>query len=162
MERIDTDVVIVGAGAAGLTAATKLVGAGRSVVVLEARDRVGGRLWTDTIEGAMLEIGGQWVSPDQDALIETLDDLGLETYSRYREGENVYIDKGGVRRLSRARSSPFRRGPRARSSASSRSSTSSSRRSTPTSRGRTPRPRSSTRSRSRTGSRRRPTTKRRA
>ena len=40
----------------------------------------------------MLEIGGQWVSPDQDALIETLDDLGLETYSRYREGENVYID----------------------------------------------------------------------
>ncbi len=99
MERIDTDVVIVGAGAAGLTAATKLVDAGRSVVVLEARDRVGGRLWTDTIEGAMLEIGGQWVSPDQDALIETLDDLGLETYSRYREGENVYIDKGGVRRL---------------------------------------------------------------
>ncbi len=99
MERIDTDVVIVGAGAAGLTAATKLVGAGRSVVVLEARDRIGGRLWTDTIEGAMLEIGGQWVSPDQDALIETLDDLGLETYSRYREGENVYIDKGGVRRL---------------------------------------------------------------
>lgn len=99
MERIDTDVVIVGAGAAGLTAATKLVQAGRSVVVLEARDRVGGRLWTDTIEGAMLEIGGQWVSPDQDALIETLDDLGLETYSRYREGENVYIDKDGVRRL---------------------------------------------------------------
>ncbi|GAA1767925.1 flavin monoamine oxidase family protein [Agromyces humatus] len=99
MERIDTDVVIVGAGAAGLTAATKLVNAGRSVVVLEARDRVGGRLWTDTIEGAMLEIGGQWVSPDQDALIETLDELGLETYSRYREGENVYIDKDGVRRL---------------------------------------------------------------
>ena len=99
MERIDTDVVIVGAGAAGLTVATKLVDAGRSVVVLEARDRVGGRLWTDTIEGAMLEIGGQWVSPDQDALIETLDDLGLETYSRYREGQNVYIDKDGVRRL---------------------------------------------------------------
>jgi putrescine oxidase len=43
----------------------------------------------------MLEIGGQWVSPDQDALIETLDELGLETYPRYREGVNVYIGPEG-------------------------------------------------------------------
>ncbi|MFC5789464.1 FAD-dependent oxidoreductase [Agromyces tardus] len=98
MQRIDTDVVIVGAGAAGLTAATELVKAGRTVVVLEARDRVGGRLWTDEIDGAMLEIGGQWVSPDQDALIETLDELGLETYPRYREGVNVYLAPDGTRR----------------------------------------------------------------
>ena len=96
MQRIDTDVVIVGAGAAGLTAATELVKAGRSVVVLEARDRVGGRLWTGEVDGAMLEIGGQWVSPDQDALIETLDELGLETYPRYREGVNVYIGPDGA------------------------------------------------------------------
>lgn len=95
MQRIDTDVVIVGAGAAGLTAATELVKAGRDVVVLEARDRVGGRLHTDVIDGAMLEVGGQWVSPDQDALIETLDELGLETYPRYREGVNVYIGPDG-------------------------------------------------------------------
>ncbi|AWB94575.1 putrescine oxidase [Agromyces badenianii] len=99
MERIDCDVVIVGAGASGLTAANTLKDAGRSVVVLEARERIGGRLWTDDIDGAMLEIGGQWVSPDQDALIETLAELGLETYSRYREGENVYIDASGERRL---------------------------------------------------------------
>src|SRR5688572_17034459 len=95
MERIDCDVVIVGAGASGLTAATRLRDAGRSVVVLEARDRAGGRLWTDDVDGAMLEIGGQWVSPDQDALIETLDDLGLETYPRYREGVNIYIGPDG-------------------------------------------------------------------
>jgi putrescine oxidase len=95
MERIDCDVVIVGAGASGLTAATRLKAAGRSVVVLEARDRVGGRLWTEEIDGAMLEIGGQWVSPDQDALIETLEELGLETYPRYREGVNVYLGPGG-------------------------------------------------------------------
>lgn len=92
---ITTDVVVIGAGATGLTAAADLVKAGHSVVVLEARDRVGGRLWTNSIEGQMYEIGGQWVSPDQTALIATLDELGLETYSRYREGESVYIGRDG-------------------------------------------------------------------
>lgn len=96
MTEITRDVVIVGAGAAGLTAANELRKAGLSVAVLEARDRVGGRLWTDVIDGAMLELGGQWVSPDQDALIETVADLGLETFSRYREGESVYVGPDGV------------------------------------------------------------------
>jgi putrescine oxidase len=96
MSEITRDVVIVGAGAAGLTAANELRKAGLSVAVLEARDRVGGRLLTDVIDGAMLEVGGQWVSPDQDALIETVADLGLETYSRYREGESVYIGPDGA------------------------------------------------------------------
>ncbi|MDJ1114805.1 flavin monoamine oxidase family protein [Microbacterium dauci] len=89
------DVVVIGAGAAGLTAANELRKAGLSVAVLEARDRVGGRLWTDVIDGAMLEIGGQWVSPDQDALKETIAELGLETYSRYREGDSVYVGPSG-------------------------------------------------------------------
>ncbi|MCR2763955.1 FAD-dependent oxidoreductase [Microbacterium sp. zg.B48] len=93
MVELNRDVVIVGAGAAGLTAANQLKKAGLSVAVLEARDRVGGRLWTDVIDGAMLEIGGQWVSPDQGALIETLADLGLETYDRYRAGDSVYVDQ---------------------------------------------------------------------
>jgi putrescine oxidase len=96
MTELTRDVVIVGAGAAGTTAANELKKAGLSVVVLEARDRVGGRLWTDVIDGAMLEIGGQWVSPDQDALIETVAELGLETYSRYREGDSVYVGPGGT------------------------------------------------------------------
>lgn len=94
-QELTRDVVIVGAGAAGLTAANELRKAGLSVVVLEARDRVGGRLWTDVIDGAMLEIGGQWVSPDQDALKDTIRDLGLETFSRYREGDSVYVGPDG-------------------------------------------------------------------
>jgi putrescine oxidase len=92
---VDVDVVIIGAGASGLTAAARLKAAGHSVAVLEARERVGGRLWTETIEGALLELGGQWVSPDQTALIETLDELGLETYSRYRDGDSVYVNAAG-------------------------------------------------------------------
>ena len=98
MAEITRDVVIVGAGAAGTTAANELKKAGLSVVVLEARDRVGGRLWTDVVDGAMLEIGGQWVSPDQEALKETISELGLETYRRYREGDSVYIGRDGERR----------------------------------------------------------------
>ena len=96
MTELTRDVVIIGAGAAGTTAANELRKAGLSVVVLEARDRVGGRLWTDVIDGAMLEIGGQWVSPDQDALKETIAELGLETYSRYREGDSVYVGPDGT------------------------------------------------------------------
>nr|WP_304990608.1 NAD(P)/FAD-dependent oxidoreductase [Cryobacterium sp. TMT2-15-1] len=97
MSIIERDIVIIGAGASGLTAATELRKAGLTVAVLEARDRVGGRLHTDDIDGAMLEIGGQWVSPDQDALKETIAELGLETFARYREGESVYINAAGER-----------------------------------------------------------------
>ncbi|MCU1473794.1 NAD(P)/FAD-dependent oxidoreductase [Amnibacterium sp.] len=97
MVTLDRDVVIVGAGACGLTAATALRRAGASVVVLEARDRVGGRLETDTGTGALLELGGQWVSPDQTALKELVAELGLELFSRYREGDSVYIGRDGTR-----------------------------------------------------------------
>ncbi|MDR2998012.1 MAG: FAD-dependent oxidoreductase [Microbacterium sp.] len=96
MTDITRDVVIIGAGAAGTTAANRLRQAGLTVAVLEARDRVGGRLWTDVIDGAMLELGGQWVSPDQDALKETIEELGLETFSRYREGDSVYVGPDGT------------------------------------------------------------------
>jgi putrescine oxidase len=95
MLELDRDVVVVGAGPSGLAAARELKKAGLSVAVLEARDRVGGRTWTDTVDGAMLEIGGQWVSPDQTALLELLDELGLETYSRYRDGESIYVGADG-------------------------------------------------------------------
>jgi len=60
--KYDTDVVIVGAGFAGLTVARELGWAGASAVVLEARDRIGGRTWTDTrMGGERLEMGGGWI-----------------------------------------------------------------------------------------------------
>ena len=163
MSAIERDVVIIGAGASGLTAATELKKAGLTVAVLEARDRVGGRLWTDDIDGAMLEIGGQWVSPDQDALNEharrpRTRDLPALPRGRERLPQRDRRARTG----SRARSSRCRRRPKPRSSRSSRSSMPWSPRSTRTGRGRIRSPRTSTRSRSAAGSRRRPTTRRRA
>ena len=89
-EVLERDVVVVGAGPAGLMAARHLQAAGRSVVVLEARDRVGGRTHSDLVDGAFLELGGQWVSPDQTELLGLLDELGRPTFERYREGDGTY------------------------------------------------------------------------
>ncbi|MEE6169660.1 MULTISPECIES: flavin monoamine oxidase family protein [unclassified Mycolicibacterium] len=99
MKTIERDVVVIGAGVTGLTTARELKAAGLTVAVLEARDRVGGRTWTDTIDGAMLELGGQWISPDQTVIKDLLAELGLETFSRYREGKSVYIAPDGTRSL---------------------------------------------------------------
>lgn len=59
MEHVDT--IVVGAGVAGLTAARLLTKAGRRVVVLEARDRVGGRVWTDRADGVATDLGASWI-----------------------------------------------------------------------------------------------------
>lgn len=97
MSTISRDVVIVGAGPSGLTAALELGKAGKSVAVLEARDRVGGRTWTDTMDGHTIEIGGQWISPDQTALYSLAGELGIETFERYKEGKSVFIGADGTR-----------------------------------------------------------------
>ena len=80
----------MGAGFAGLVAARDLVAAGRSVVVLEARDRVGGRVLNhDLGDGKVIEVGGQWVGPTQDRVYTLARQLGIETFPTYETGESL-------------------------------------------------------------------------
>ena len=92
-----TDVVIVGAGLAGLTAARELTAAGRSVLVLEARDRVGGRVVNQGIgDGKVVEMGGQWAGPTQDRILALARELGITTFPTYDTGRKV-LHFGGRR-----------------------------------------------------------------
>lgn len=93
------EVVVVGAGLAGLTAARRLRQAGRTVVVLEARDRVGGRTLNHTFaDGTVVELGGQWVGPTQDAVLGLAEELNLGTFPTYEAGEHLMGTDGGIRR----------------------------------------------------------------
>src|SRR5438874_1647352 len=96
----EADVCIVGAGYAGLTAARRLTGAGRNVVVLEARDRVGGRVWTQEYDGFRLDFGGTFLGPNQDAVRKLVGEFGLETFPTHYQGEKVMAVDGEVKRYS--------------------------------------------------------------
>jgi monoamine oxidase len=93
------DVVVVGGGLAGLKTARDLVRAGRSVVVLEARDRVGGRTLNHDLGGGdVTEAGGQYVGPTQNRVLALARELGVGTYPGYSPGESVYIADGRAQR----------------------------------------------------------------
>ncbi len=95
----ETEVVVVGAGLAGLVAARELVAQGREVLVLEARDRVGGRLLNEPIgDGKVVEVGGQWIGPGQDRLAALAGELGVETFPTHSEGQNLIEHNGRLRR----------------------------------------------------------------
>jgi len=93
----NADVVVVGAGFAGLSAARDLVRLGHDVVVLEGRDRVGGRSSTTTIAGTPVDLGGTFVGPTQDAVIALAKELGCESVRTYSHGKNLIRWRGKVR-----------------------------------------------------------------
>jgi monoamine oxidase len=86
----EADVVVVGAGLAGIAAAREVVRGGASALLLEARDRVGGRVESvDIGEGKWVDVGGQWIGPTQDRIAALARSFGAETFPTYAAGENL-------------------------------------------------------------------------
>jgi monoamine oxidase len=94
----DADVIIVGAGLAGLSAARLLKKHGVSCVVLEARDRVGGRTWIRRVGEGDFDMGGQFVGPGQNRLIELAKEFDLELMDMYADGWNIQDFEGRMSR----------------------------------------------------------------
>src|ERR1044072_8930061 len=94
---IEADVAIVGAGLAGLVAARRLLAPGIEPVVVEARDRVGGRLLNEEIgDGKVVEVGGQWIGPTQERIAALAGELGVDTFPTYNEGRHLIEIAGKI------------------------------------------------------------------
>ncbi len=102
MTQQSVDVVVIGAGVAGLTTARALTQAGASVVVLEARERVGGRTLTRSLGGDVVDLGGQWVGPHQRHILRLADSLGLKRFPQFHHGTKL-LDVRGERRTYRGK-----------------------------------------------------------
>src|SRR4051812_28793864 len=99
MPEHEVDVAVVGAGFAGIVAARELQKGGASVAVVEARDRVGGRVVNEPIgDGKVVELGGQWVGPGQDRLYALAREVGVDTFRTHSAGENVIEFRGQLKR----------------------------------------------------------------
>lgn len=98
---VDVDFCVVGAGFGGLTAALRLKQAGHSVVLLEARDRVGGRTFTEVrSDGSWIDRGGAWIGPGQDRIYALMDEFGVASYKQYVAGKAMMVVDGKQYRYS--------------------------------------------------------------
>ena len=96
MDNVRVDVVVIGAGIAGLAAARDLSAKGSSIAVLEARDRIGGRLLSDPIYN--LDLGATWFWPNEPRITKLVSDLEIETFPQHTSGDAMYQTPEGVER----------------------------------------------------------------
>jgi monoamine oxidase len=94
----EADVVIVGAGLSGLIAARDVLTAGYEPLVLEADQRVGGRILTEDVEGVPLELGAQWIGDTHHRMQSLAAELGVGIYPQFEDGETSYEFAGEVLR----------------------------------------------------------------
>ncbi|GGV64904.1 flavin monoamine oxidase family protein [Streptomyces griseoloalbus] len=97
-----SDVIVIGAGYAGGTAARELAAQGLKVTVLEARDRIGGRIWTDTFAGQRIELGGGWLSPDHELVAHEMQRYGLTNVGDVVPVQSVMPSSNGFQAMSPA------------------------------------------------------------
>jgi monoamine oxidase len=96
-DQLEADVAIVGAGLAGLVAARELAAVGLRPLVLEARDRVGGRILNEEIGGGkVVEVGGQWIGPGQARIAALAAELNVDTFPTHDRGRHL-VELGGKR-----------------------------------------------------------------